>query len=324
MSRCRRILVLLLSLCSIPAWAQQLRTLHEGKEQDSSIYHALRISSNEIWLAGEYGILKRIDSAGNMNSIVYPNQGDNILHMLLRNRTIYLGTENGRIYTYNRDSNTWACRQFKHFRHRAFYGMEILENGEIVLCGGGRRVSRGGMGIPRGFIARTDTTLSTIKKEWRSPFKFVWDIEHYKDAVYAVAYNGFSSRMWVSPTTGEWEKHEKQPMLVHDLYEADSAMWLCGMRNINLNKNGRAVAQGQTIQKFSNSGALWGMSRSPEGSILAVSHAGTLEIVKTGTKSVQTSALRVGRPLYTLAWFNESSAVVAGHAHSVYLLHWPK
>lgn len=324
MLRTRRILVLLLWLCSIPAWAQQLRTLHEGQEHDSSIYHALRISSNEIWLAGEYGILKRIDSAGNMNPIVYPNQGDNILHMLLRNRTIYLSTENGRIYTYNRDSNTWACRQFKHFRHRAFYGMEILENGEIVLCGGGRRVSRGGMGIPRGFIARTDTTLSTIKKEWRSPLKFVWDIEHCNDSTYAVAYNGFSSRMWVSPTRGKWEKQEKQPMLVHDLYEADSALWLCGMRNIKLNKNGRAVAQGQAIQKISGSGALWGMSSSPEGSILAVSHAGTLEMVKPGAIEAQTSALRVGRPLYTLAWFNESCAVVAGHAHSIYLLHWPK
>jgi hypothetical protein len=96
------------------------------------------------------------------------------------------------------------------------------------------------------------------------------------------------------------------------------------MRNINLNKNGRAGQQGQAMQKMSNSGALWGMASSPEGSILAVSHAGTLEMVKPGALEVQTTALRVGRPLYTLAWFNESSAVVAGHAHSVYLLQWPK
>lgn len=318
-----RTILALLCFHLLPLDGQQLQRIMEGEEKDSSYYHALRLSENEIWLAGEYGILTSIDSLGRMKPISYPNLGYNILHMVQYGSSIYLGTENGVILRYRMDTKQWETHRFKKFKRRAFYGMELLENGEIVLCGGGRRVSRGGMGMPRGFIARTDTGLSQMKKEWGSPFKFVWDIIATHDSVYATVYNGFSSRMWVSSRKEEWEKEEKTTMLAHDLYGTDSGLWVCGMRNIKLHKNGRAEFADESPRAIPASGALWTMASTAEGSLIALSHSGSIEILQKGSKEIQTSNLRVGRPLYTLAWFNENRAVVAGHAHSVYLLNWP-
>jgi hypothetical protein len=312
-------------LCSnlLPLDGQQLKRIMEGEEIDSSYYHAMPLSENEIWLAGEYGILTSIDSLGRMKPISYPNLGYNILHMVQYGSSIYLSTENGVIYRYHMDTKQWETHRFKRFKRRAFYEMELLENGEIVICGGGRRVSRGGAGMPRGFIARTDTGLTQMRTEWRSPFKFVWDIENTNDSVLAVAYNGFSSRMWISSHKGQWKKQEKSSMLVHDLHETDSGLWICGMRNIQLHKNGRAQYENHTTMHIPVSGALWSMYSTADGSLIALSHSGSIEVLQKGSLELQTSNLRVGRPLYTLAWFNENSAVVAGHAHSIYLLHWP-
>ncbi len=94
-----QLVILLLFYSNI--FGQKIHVITQGIESDSSFYHIEKINENEFWAAGEYGILKKIDSLGNVSSQSFPNEGLNILKIIKKENYIFLITDNALIYRYD-------------------------------------------------------------------------------------------------------------------------------------------------------------------------------------------------------------------------------
>ena len=94
-----QLIILLLFYSNI--FGQNIQVVSQGIESDSSFYHIEKINENEFWVAGECGILKKIDSLGNVSSQNFPNEGLDILKIVKKENYIFIITNNALIYRYD-------------------------------------------------------------------------------------------------------------------------------------------------------------------------------------------------------------------------------
>jgi hypothetical protein len=152
--------------------AQSITTIFHGTSRDSSFYHIEKINNNEFWVGGEYGILISIDTLGNFKNISYPNEGNSILKIVKFHNSVFIAAEHGIFYCYCFTDKKWAKYQFNKLKNKTAYDFIIDGNGKIVFCGGNYIVGRGGKAFPKGFVAETDTSFSSIKFLKKKPFHF--------------------------------------------------------------------------------------------------------------------------------------------------------
>ena len=84
-------------------YGQKIQILSQGYHTDSSFYSVQKINENEYWVAGENGILKKIDSLGNMSRLNLPVEKIDILKIIMTNNYVFLTTANSIIYRYDID-----------------------------------------------------------------------------------------------------------------------------------------------------------------------------------------------------------------------------
>jgi hypothetical protein len=303
------------------SFGQKIHRIYQGGASDSSFYHIEKITSNEFWVGGEYGILKKVDSLGVVSNIEFPNDGQHILKIQKIENNIYLLTDNALIYKYNIQNQSFTKKHFPAFHNKCFYDMIPLKNGQIMICGGSKGISKAKKQIPRGFIAITDSSLNELTVVWKSYRKFVWSLVELEDnSVLAATFNGFNTTVIKkSDASLKWIKASKVKGLVHELKRIDDAIWYSGTPKINYKGDGLFGKMGDSSKLCVNTGCLWSMDQFSD-QILAVTTNGDLLGLDLNSLETKYSILQTQHAMYDLEKVSEFTFLVVGQNKNIYLV----
>jgi hypothetical protein len=234
-------LFILLIASPLVVSAQHAELLNAGIDTDSSYYDIYKVADNDIWIGGEYGVLKRLRADGTIENIDIPNNGANILKFLQLGNYMYISADRGTIYKYNLSDKTCTKTEFKDYERRCFYDLAYDNNGNLIVCGGSSGIGRGKKRVPNGFIAKIDTSLTQAPViVWKNALKFVWSLAAHPDGgVSAAVFNGFRSQIYHADLAQlEWNARAKVKGLIHALQVIDGKMAYSGCRSIQYHKTG--------------------------------------------------------------------------------------
>jgi hypothetical protein len=317
----KKILFFLLFISST-AFGQQVQVLLQGEDADSSFYHLAKIQQNEYWVGGEYGILKKVDTLGNISSISYPNEGFDILKIIRANDYIFIVTSNAVIYRYDMNQKKFLKKEFPQFKNKCFYDIIALQDGNLMVCGGASGITKAEKIIPKGFIAIIDPDLNNITTVWKNYRKFVWSLnENPQGEVFAATFNGFNTSIIKSNNFNNWTTDSKIKGLVHEISRFNGALWFCGTKTIKFQKDGIFGLKGNGKKQLvlNQSGCLWSME-SMDDHIIAATQNGNL--LKINPKTFQTSPIVIPNAfcLYDVKKISEKKLLVVGHGKGAYIL----
>jgi hypothetical protein len=312
---------ILLIGCRLVA-GQATTFLMKGTQDDSSFYSIKKISDNEYWAGGQNGLLKRIDSSGNVSSINFPNDGSDILKIEQVNNYVYLVTSNAVIYKYDMVKKVFTRKQFSAFRNKCFYDMILLKNGGLLVCGGAKRIEKGKRVIPRGFIAYINPEADSIKLIWSCYRKFVWSLcNDSAGGIMASAYNGFNSEIIKTENLISWNKMTRIKGLVYSIYPVGSQLYYCGSKTINYREDGIFGFVSNSFRQniVKKSGCIWRML-SAHGKILAITNSRELLDINGENSISGKFSMPVTGTMYCIEKITESKLLIAGHGKELLMV----
>lgn len=316
------IFILLLLLCPVFSNGQKIQILHKGHHSDSSFYHVAKIGDNEYWAGGEYGILKRIDSLGNMSSVNYPNKGVDILKIEKVDQYVYLITSNAIIYRYDIEKQTFLTKEFSTFKNRCFYDLIALPSGELMLCGGASGIAKAKKEMPHGFIATVDKDLNQIKVIWKSFRQFVWSLHHGEDGgPLTLVFNGRHSKVLSINHQNKAQKIRKIKGMAHELFVWNNQIWLCGAKNLQYKVDGllAQITENHVVQKIQATGCIWSLVQI-ENRLLAVTQKSGLLSFNLDQTEPSTIVANLNGALYDIEKISESKVLVVGHGKTALMV----
>ncbi len=325
MNRVIRFVFMLIMVQS--ASGQVATQLMKGSGDDSSFYAVRKISSNEFWVGGKNGVLKRIDSLGNISSIAgFPNDESDILKIERLHNYVYLTTSKGCIYRYDINAKVFIKKQFPSFKNKCFYDMLFLKDGSLLVCGGTSAIARGSKVIPRGFIAQVDSGLNTIKVLWHSGKKFVWALADMgSNGIDAATYNGFNSKIINSANLISWHKLYRVKGLVHSTTVLGNTLCYSGTKTMRYSKGGIFGFTAKDCKQCSvqQSGCIWHTTAFHD-SLFAVTYSG--EIMSFDKNGNIGMSFRVpgATTLYCIEKVSATKLLVAGHGKEIYMVEFSK
>lgn len=220
-------------------FSQQFRALEQSHTADSSYYDIQRLANGEIWMGGEYGILKRLQGQ-QLQTLSYPAPGSNILKIAESGPFVFVAGDEGHVYRYDTRSGQWKGQQYSAFRDLCFYDMALDASGNLVLCGGTSGIGKGKMRIPRGFVVRIDSSLNHAPElVWENTRKFAWALCNDGDGRLAVSiFNGLNTQIYRLDAQGELVPGERVKGLVHSLYLENNRLLYAGCPTLFYKKHG--------------------------------------------------------------------------------------
>lgn len=301
-------------------FSQKVVMIHQGLRPDSSYYHIEKIDDNEFWVGGEYGILKKVDSLGNVSNISYPNEGIDILKVKKIDKYIYLLTANAVIYRYDIKMKTFLRKEFTKFKNRCFYDIIPLKEGQLLVCGGASGIAEGKKKIPKGFIAIIDRELTEISTVWKNKRKFVWALlnDEEKNAM-AVTFNGLNTKVIYSLDLKKWKKAFSVKGLVHDLKKFNDRFWYSGTKSFRVSKNGMLGVIGDQKCTLKDNGCLWKLDQI-KGEVFGVTYSG--DVIQINDTFEQIKHLNTPKTfsLYDIERISETLTLVVGRGKTIMLL----
>jgi len=301
-------------------FGQKIHVISQGIESDSSFYHIEKINENEFWAVGEYGIIKKIDSLGNMSSQSFPNEGLNILKIIKKENYIFIITDNALIYRYDILNKIFIKKTFPNFKNKCFYDIIALQNGKLMVCGGTSGISKGEKKIPNGFIAILDYDLEEITIVWRNYRKFVWSLLELENGnILASTFNGLNTRIIKTENYIDWKKDTKIKGLVHEIRFFDNNIWYVGARNIHFKENGIIGMTNQKQLLLNKTGCLWSMELI-NGKIIGVTANCNLTIFDKNKNEIEQIKNLSPYPFYDIEKISESKIIIVGHGKSIYII----
>ena len=222
--------------------AQIIEEINVGNDIDSSYYDVYQLAEGDIWLGGEFGVLKRMRKDGSIQSIAFPNNGSNILKFFRIGHFLYIAADHGTIYKFNLLTEHFSKTEFPNFKNRCFYDLTYNNAGKLIVCGGSSGIGRGKKRIPMGFVASIDTSLTQEPEViWRNSRKFVWALSPEGDQGFAAAiFNGTRSTIYhfSDANKDSISKGIKVKGLIHALNSIDGRLVYSGCKSIQYHKNG--------------------------------------------------------------------------------------
>lgn len=301
--------------------AQIIEEINVGNDLDSSYYDVYQLANGDIWLGGEFGVLKTMKADGTLKSISYPNNGSNILKFFRIGDFLYISADHGTLYKYNLLTSKCSKTEFPNFKNRCFYDLTYNNAGKLIVCGGSSGIGRGKKRIPMGFIASIDTSLKTEPEIiWKNTRKFVWALSQESTHGFAAAiFNGIHSSIYhySEANPNMLSKGIKVKGLIHALTNIDGRLIYSGCKSIQYHKKG-----------------IWGFEDDPE-SYSIINNAGIIcNVIKMNSKiygfSQQGSLFELSKEsnlkLYqsknTTAFYealaiNKHTLLLAGHGKSL-------
>jgi hypothetical protein len=313
--------LLLLSVFS--SNAQKIEILSSSNFADSSFYDICKLNVNEFWIGGEHGILKSIDSSAIIHSVIYKNEGNSIYKMVKSGKYLYVAADNGTIYKFNITNhqleNVFTSKKYRNY---CFYDLIILENGNLIVCGGKSKIVKTKHTLPFGFILEVDTSfLGKTDLLWKSKLNFLWSLTQDNKKIYASAYNGRCSKILVADKNkGKFKKKYKIKALVHKLIMQQDTLWITGSRNIHFFKDGiigKIKNDSVYINTIYGKGCIWNMLFTKD-SILVNANDGTILY----NKSDNWIPMKVNphRTIYASIQLNNKSILMVGNGKTIVLL----
>jgi hypothetical protein len=300
-------------------FSQKINIVSQSIESDSSFYDIEKINKNEFWAGGENGILKKIDSLGNISSLNFPNEGLNILKIVTEGNYIFIVTDNAVIYRYDIINQQFIKKTFLKFKNRCFYDIIALQNGSLMVCGGTSGISKGEKKIPFGFIGIIDLELNDIKTVWKSNRKFVWSLLELENGdILASTFNGLNTKIIKTENNKDWTKNNKIKGLVHHIALLNNNVWFSGTRNSHFKETGIIQTKDQKQLLFNKTGCLWRMN-TVFGNIISVTANGKLIMLDKTTSEINqidTSPFA----FYNIEKISESKILVVGHGKSICII----
>ena len=282
-----------------------------------------KINDNEFWVGGEYGILKKVDSSGNISQVDFPNEGLNILKIINVEDFIYVVTANSVIYRYNTTEKTFLKKTFPHFKNRCFYDVISLKDGNLLVCGGTTGIQMESKTMPQGFIALLDKDLKELEPVWKCYHKFVWSLlELPNGEVLAATFNGNNSKIIRSTDYSKWKKDNKVKGLVHELALVDDEVYYSGAQGIRFKRNGIFGKLGQEQVQLNGTGCLWSMD-TVDGNVISVTSNNKLVLFDTKNNEVRQIDIPISKAMYDIQKISDSKIMVVGHAQSMYIIDLP-
>lgn len=307
-------------------FGQKIQLIHQGIESDSSFYHIAKISDNEFWIGGEYGILKRIDSTGNLTKIDFPNEGLDILKIERVQDYVFIITSDAIIYRYNLKKESFLKKEFPKFKNKCFYDMIALANGDLLVCGGASGIAKAKRKMPKGFIATIDQDLNEINVVWKNKRKFVWSLLQTEDQnVLAATFNGISTKILGSKDLKSWNKKVKIKGLIHEITDIKNEVWYCGSKNIRFRKHGiiGQAHKGESRNIIKDTGCLWSL-KSVGGKIIAATQSGELLILENKDSDTERITIPKATTLYEIEKISNTKILVVGHGKSIFIVDFEK
>ena len=301
--------------------AQIIEEMNVGNDLDSSYYDVYQMANGDIWLGGEFGVLKTMQSDGTLKSISYPNNGSNILKFLRIGDFLYISADHGTLYKYNLLTSKCSKTEFPNFKNRCFYDLTYDNAGKLIVCGGSSGIGRGKKRIPMGFIASIDTSLKTEPEIiWKNTRKFVWALSQESTHGFAAAiFNGTHSSIYhfSDANRNKFSKGLKVKGLIHALTKIDDRLIYSGCKSIQYHKKGiwgfeDDQSSYRTIEKagiicnvIKLNSKLYGFTQ--QGSLLELSHDSNKIVYQTPNSSAFYEALTM----------NKQTLLIAGHGKSL-------
>ncbi len=305
--------------------AQDIRVIQSGDVADSSYYDIARVDANEFWVGGENGILKCLDTLGNISNVPLPVPDRHILKIVPWGKYVYIAADQGTIFRYDRIRDRWVHADFSDqgFEKLTFYDMVVTNEGTVVVAGGHHKIAKGKLAIPRGFIARMDEDLLT-KPEivWSHGLMFPFALEYNEadDEVMAVAFTGVNSQLFTSiDGVNTFQRKGSLPGLVHHIALFDGELWYSGAKNLRYTKTGIIGKMGEKPMEMEGEGCIWSLlkigdqvySLAFNGAIVGGSDQLTDYVFKV--RPAQTS-------LYEAVGISDQKAFVVGHGRTILML----
>ena len=301
--------------------AQIIEEVNVGNDIDSSYYDVYQLAEGDIWLGGEFGVLKRMRKDGSIQSISYPNNGSNILKFFRIGQFLYIAADHGTIYKFNLLTEHFSKIEFPNFKNRCFYDLSYNNAGKLIVCGGSSGIGRGKKRIPMGFVASIDTSLSQEPEIiWKNTRKFVWALSQEGDRGFAAAiFNGTRSTIYHFRDSHKdsINKGLKVKGLIHALNNIDGRLVYSGCRSIQYHKKGiwgfeddrssyRAIEKvGIICNVIKLNSKLYGFTQ--QGSLLELSHDSNVIVYQTPDSSAFYEALAM----------NNQTFLIAGHGKNL-------
>jgi hypothetical protein len=312
----------ILSLFCSNVFGQKIHVLLQGVSADSSFYHIKKINNNEFWAGGEYGVLKKIDSLGNVSSIGIPNAGIDILKIERVHNYVFIITANAVIYRYDIDKKIFLKKEFPAFKNKCFYDLIALKDGTLLVCGGTSGIAKGEKKTPKGFIATIDQDLKEIKVVWKNYRKFVWSLsDNGTEGVLAVTFNGLNTRIIKTQNLNHWKNKIRIKGLIHEIVSIDNQLWYCGTKNIHYKKDGiiGQAIKGSQQKTVNKTGCLWSLNTVGEKIIAVTQNGELLKMDKTcnGIEQIKTPK---NFTLYDIEKISESKILVVGHGKTACMI----
>jgi hypothetical protein len=302
---------------------QNINQLQLGNDQDSSYYHLTKITENEYWAAGEYGIISSIDSNGNIKALNLATEGLNILKIERIDHDIFILTDNATIFKYNYLDKSIIKKTFPEFKDKCFYDMTILPHKKLLLCGGNTGISKGKHHIPKGFIAIASYNLDTLNIVWKSYRKFVWSVKEINENKFlAATFNGFNSKILVSDNGKKWSKYKSIKGLVHEINLLNGRIAYCGTGGMKYQKNGFFQIDDDKKMKFENTGCFWSMQEMDQ-KVLIVTQKGKFIKIDPTEKKYNIYSLPTYFPIYDVERISNEKMLMVGHGKSAFIVDIP-
>lgn len=301
--------------------AQIIEQINVGSDLDSSYYDVYQLAEGDIWLGGEFGVLKRMRTDGSIQSISYPNSGSNILKFFRIGDYLYIAADHGTLYKFNLITEHFSKMEFPNFKNRCFYDLTYNNAGKLIFCGGSSGIGRGKKRIPMGFVASIDTSLKQEPEViWKNSRKFVWALSQEGDKGFAAAiFNGTRSSIYhfSDANTSSISKGLKVKGLIHALNNIDGRLVYSGCRSIQYHKKGiwgfeDDRSSYRTIEKagiicnvIKLNSKLYGFTQ--QGSLLELSNDSNSIVYQTPNSTAFYEALAM----------NKHTLLLAGHGKSL-------
>ena len=299
---------------------QEIQLLLNGTRPDSSFYQIEKIGANEFWIGGEYGILKKVDTLGNVSSLGLPNLGKDIIKIKKVDSFVYLLTADAVIYRYDLVQKSFLTKSFTGFKNKCFYDFVARQDGTLVVCGGATGIAEGKPKIPRGFIATVSPDLSEIKIVWKSLRKFVWALLEEEDqSILAVTFNGLNTKVMKSEDLKSWSKVARIKGLVHEINLIDDKIWFSGARSALFKKSGILGTIRDTFKKIKGTGCIWRLDKINDR-IVGVTYSGDLIHIGTEGNVIGRFDIPKYYSLYDLEQMTASKMLVVGRGKTAFIV----
>ena len=290
---------------------------------DSAYYDILKVDDTNYWLVGKYGIISNYNLCGNITTVNYPSNHNDIYKIDKFDEQNYIAcADKGNLYFYNTVSKEWKLKQIAGFENSCFYNVTVIDKKSALICGGRSAIAHSKKAIPNGFIIKTTDGGETWTKVYSSPFKMIWSVDYnpVSEQASALVYVPNHTNLFTSNDEGvTWVNERKIGKgIYYDLESGDKLEKICYGGKIN--GNGKLQNGSEEEIEFKESGLIWSKADFDNYEIMTACNGNILFSDNGANRQLIHTSLTDKFSLYKAAFVSPTQAIVVGSGKTILLV----